>query len=71
MMELYHIIKPFKEEDFKAKLEEELEGFPEDIQEDFLTFAMYQNIEDSKDNLKQGKIIRTMKDELQKHVSIN
>ena len=31
MMELYHIIKPFKEEDFKTKLEEEL-GDSQDIE---------------------------------------
>ncbi len=71
MTELYHIIKPYTGEDFKRILEEKLEGFPEDIKEDFLLYAMKQNIEDSKENLNQSKIIRTMKDELQGHVIVN
>ena len=64
MIECYKILRD-KENDFEVKLDELLEGLPEDIQEDFINYSLKNNIEDIERLISQRKTLKDKKEKLQ------
>lgn len=64
MIECYKILRD-RENEFEVKLDELLEGLPEDIQEDFINYSLKNNIEDIERLISQRKTLKDKKEKLQ------
>ena len=64
MIERYRIISTYEGEEFKTKLEETLSEMKETEKATFLLIARDRNIQDSKKDLQQSKMIRERREKL-------
>ena len=70
MIECYNILKD-REEDFETKLDEQLKGLPEDIQEDFINLSLKNNSKDIENLYSQRKIFQSIERKLHSTNEIN
>ena len=65
MIENFHILNNYDGEEFKTKLEEMLEGLPEDLKEDFLHFVKKDTIIQLENDIQKKKIIEERQKQLE------
>ena len=64
MLERYRKLSTYEGDDFKTKLEETLSELKEGEKATFLLIARERNIQDSKKDLQQSKILRERREKL-------